>query len=161
MSHEKHSVSIWRKPSWRSLKHLDTDQESVLVQLLRAVQSRRVKRTPARHGPRASHQSQGKIEHANRVINGVCRAGLSFENLLQEKLASDSILIAWLVRHAAWSLTRFQVKDAGRTAFARVFWGSIHEPSLAIWRKSDVQVHGRADRQNLDQRWVHGLVMCQ
>ena len=60
------------------------DQEPV-VQLLRAVQSRRVKRTVVRHGPRASHQSQGKIENANRVINGVCRAmWLSLENLLQE-----------------------------------------------------------------------------
>ena len=46
---------------------------------------------------------------------------LSLENLLQEKLPSDSILIAWLIRHAAWSLTRFQVKNDGRTAFVRVF----------------------------------------
>ena len=77
---------------------LHPDQEPVLVQLLRAVQNRRVKRAPVRHGPRASHQSLGKIENANRVINGVCRAKwLSLEDLLQEKLASDSILIAWLI----------------------------------------------------------------
>ena len=44
---------------------LHSDQEFVLVQLLRAVQSRRFKRTLVRHGPRASHQSQGKIENAN------------------------------------------------------------------------------------------------
>ena len=77
-----------------------------------------------RHGPRASHQSQGKIENAYRVINGVCRAmWLLRENFLQEKLARDSILIAWLIRHAAWSLTRCQVKNDGRTAFfVRVFW---------------------------------------
>ena len=52
---------------------LHLDHEPVLVQLLKAVQSRRVNRTLVRHGPRASHQSQGKIENANRVINGVCR----------------------------------------------------------------------------------------
>ena len=64
---------------------LHSDQEPVLVQLLKAVQSRRVKRTLVRHGPRASHQSQGKIENSNRVINGVCRAmWLSLENLLRE-----------------------------------------------------------------------------
>ena len=101
---------------------LHSDPEPVLVQLLKAVQSRRVKRTLVRHGSRASHQSQGKIEKANRVINGVCRAmWLSLENLLQEKLASDDILVAWLIRHAAWSLTRFQVKNDGRSAFVRVF----------------------------------------
>ena len=27
------------------------------------------------------------------------------------------------------------------------FWKSVHEASVAIRRKSDVQVHGRADRQ--------------
>ena len=101
---------------------LHSDQEPVLVQLLKAVQSKRVKRTLVRHGPRASLQSQGKIENANRVINGVCRAmWLSLENLLQAELPSDSIVIAWLIRHAAWSLTRFQVKNDGRIAFVRVF----------------------------------------
>ena len=64
---------------------LYSDQEPVLVQLLKGVQRRRVKRTLVRHGPRASHQSQGKIENANRVINGVCRAmWLSLEDLLRE-----------------------------------------------------------------------------
>ena len=53
---------------------LHPNQEPVLVQLLRPVQSRRIKRTLVRHGPRASNQSQGKIENANRVINGVRRA---------------------------------------------------------------------------------------
>ena len=128
---------------------LHSDQEPVLVQLLKAVQSRRVKRTLVRHGPRASHQSQGKFENANRVINGVCRAmWLSLKDLLREKLPSDSILIAWLIRHAAWCLTRFQVKNDGRTAFVRVFGESVHEPSVAIRRKSDVQVHIRANRQS-------------
>ena len=101
---------------------LHLDQEPVLVQLLKALQSIRVERTLVRHGPRASHQSQGKIENANRVINGVCRAmWLSLENLVQEKLASDSILVACLICHVAWSLTRFHVKNDGRTAFVRVF----------------------------------------
>ena len=41
---------------------LHSDHEPVLVQLLKTVQSRRVKRTLVRHGPRTSHQSQGKID---------------------------------------------------------------------------------------------------
>ena len=48
----------------------------------------------------------------------------------------------------AWSLTRFQVRNDGRTAFVRVFWESLHEPSVAIRRKSDILVHGRAERQS-------------
>ena len=50
---------------------LHSDQEPVLVQL-KSVQSGRFQRTPVRHGPRTSHQSQGKIENVNQVINGVC-----------------------------------------------------------------------------------------
>ena len=68
-----------------SVVMLHSDEQPVLVQLLKAVQSRRVKRTLVRHGPRASPRRHGKIENANRVINGVCRAmWLSLENLLQE-----------------------------------------------------------------------------
>ena len=54
-----------------SVVTLHSDQEPVLVQLLKAVQSRRVKRALVRHGPRASHQCQGKIENVNRVISGL------------------------------------------------------------------------------------------
>ena len=129
---------------------LHSDQEPVLVQLLKAVQSRRVKRTLVRHGPRASHRSQGKIENANRVVNGVCRAmWLSFEDLLREKLPSDSILIAWLIGHAAWCLTRFQAKNGGRTAFVRVC-GKAYTSQMLPPRERviDVQVHIRANRQS-------------
>ena len=129
---------------------LHSDQELVLVQLLKVVQSRRVKRTLVRHGPRASHQSQGKIENANRVINGVCRAmWLTLENLLQERLPRDSILTAWLIRHAAWSLTRSQVKNDGRNAFVCVFGKALKsQVFLSIRKKSDVQVHRRANKQS-------------
>ena len=125
---------------------LHSDQEPVLVQLLKAVQSRRVKRTLVRHGPRGSHQSQGKIENADRVINGVCRAmWLSLVDLLRVKLPSDSILIAWLIRHAAWCLTRFRVKNDGRTAFVRVFCESVHQQ--AIWIRDGTMESGLARRQ--------------
>ena len=134
---------------------LHSDQELVLVQLLKTVQSRRVKRTLVRHGPRASHQSQVKIENANR--DGVCRAmWLSLENLLREKLRSDSILRAWLIRHAAWSLTRLQVKNDGRTAFVRVFGKAYTSPVLPFGERVMCK-YTFVPTDNLDQRcgiWV-------
>ena len=136
---------------------LHSDQEPVLVQLLKTVQSRRVKRTLVRHGPRASHQSQGKIENANRVINGVCRAmWLSLEDLLREKLPSDSILIAWLIRHAAWCLTRFQVKNDGRTGFVRVF-GKAYTSQMLPFGERVMYKYTSVPTGNLDQRWCHGI----
>ena len=131
---------------------LHSDQEPVFVQLLKAVQSRRVKRTLVRHGPRASHQSKSKIEYANRVINGVCRAmWLSLEDLLQEKLPSDSILLAWLIRHAAWCLTRFQVKNEGRTAFVRVF-GKAYTSQVLPFGERVMYKYTSVPTGNLDQR---------
>ena len=128
---------------------LHSDQEPVLVQLSKAVHSRRGKRTLVRHGPRASHQSQGKIEHANREINGVCRAmWLSLENLLQEKTAKrqhpDS------VADSSRSVGPDEISSVKlrENCICACFWESIHEPSVAIRRKNDVQVHGRANRQS-------------
>ena len=105
-----------------------------------------------RHGPRASHQS------ANRVINGVCRAmWLSLENLLQEKLPGNSILIAWLIRHTAWCLTRFQAKNDGRTAFVRVFGKPYTSQVLPLGERVMYKYTSRLPTGNLDQRWGHGI----
>ena len=46
----------------------------------------------------------------------------------------------------------FRVKNEGRTAFGE----SIHEPSVALWRKGDVQVHRRADKQS-GSEMGHGI----
>ena len=140
---------------------LHSDQEPVLVQLLKAVQSRRIKRTLVRHGPRAGHQSQGKIENANRVINGVCRAMcLLLEDLLRGKLPTDSILIAWLIRHAVWCLTRFQVKNDKRTAFVRVF-GKAYTSQVLPLGERVMYKYIFVPMGNLDQRWSHGIWVGQ
>ena len=105
---------------------------------------------------RASHQSQGKIEHANRVINGVCvRCGYHLR-IVCEKNPSDSILIAWLIRHASWCLTRFQVKNNGRTAFVRVFGKMFSSQVLPIGERV-MYKYTSAPTGNLDQRWCNGI----
>ena len=106
---------------------LHSDQEPVLVQLLKAVQSRRVERTLVRHGPRASHRSQGKIENANRVINGVCHAmWLSLENLLR-------------VIDSTRSMVPDEISGEKRreNCVCACFWESVHEPSVAIRRERE------------------------
>ena len=53
-------------PFVEALRHsvvmLHSDQEPVLVQLLKAVQSRRVKRTLVRHGPRAAIRVKARLK---------------------------------------------------------------------------------------------------
>ena len=118
---------------------LHSNQEPVLVQLLKAVHSRRVKRTLVRHGPRASHQSQSKIENANGVVNSVCRAmWLSLENLLHSTADSSRSV----------EPDEVSIKKRRENCVCACFWESVHEPSVAIGRKTDVQVHIRANKQS-------------
>eukprot|EP00969_Alexandrium_andersonii_P360456 15455381-Alexandrium_andersonii.AAC.1 len=43
------------------------------------------------------------------------------EESYDKALPTTHILLAWCVRHAAWLLSRFQIKSDGRTPFARVY----------------------------------------
>ena len=128
---------------------LHSDQELVLVQLLKTVQNRRFERTSIRHGPRTSHQRKSKIENVNQVTT-------TLENLLREKLSNDSILLVWPIRYGAWSLTKFQVKNDRRTALLRVSGEGLHE-SVAIRRKKKMYEHTALPTGNLNQRWGHGI----
>ena len=135
---------------------LHSDQELVLVQLLKTVQRRRFERTSVRHGPKTSHQSQSKNENVNQVINGVCWSmWLPLENLLREKLSKDSILLAWLIRHAAWSLTKFQVKNDRRTTLLRVsekaYMSQLPFGERVMYEQTAVPTG------NLNQIWSHGI----
>ena len=80
---------------------------------------------------------------------------LSLENLLQQKLRSDSILVAWLIRHAAWSLTRFQVKNDARTAFVRVF-GKAYTSQVLPFGERVMYKYTAVPTGILDQRCGHG-----
>ena len=100
---------------------------------------------------------RARLKNANRVIKGVCRAMcLSLENLLHEKLASDSILITWLTRHAAWSLTRSRVKNDGRPAFVRVFGKAYTSPKCCHLERVTYKYRA-VPTGDLDWRWGHGV----
>ena len=106
---------------------LHLDQDLVLVQLLKTVQNRRPIETSVRHGSRTCLQSHSKIENV-------------------EKLSNDSILFAWLIRHAVWSLTKFQVKNDMRSAFLRVS-GKAYTSQLPFGEKVMYE-HSGANRQS-------------
>ena len=125
-----------------------SDQEPVLVQLLKTVQNRRPIQTSMRHGPRTSHRNQSKIENVNQVST-------TLDHLLQEKLSNDSTLLAWPIRHAAWSLTKFQMRNDGRTALLRDS-GKAYTSQLPFGER--VMYERTAVRTgNLNQRWGHGI----
>ena len=118
--------------------------------------AQRTKRTWCDRDQEAVTKCQGEIENVNRAINGVCRAmWLSLEDLLRENLTSDSTLVAWLIRDAAWSLTRYQVKNEGRTAFVRVL-GPVYTGQVLLFGERVLYKYTAVPAGNLDQKWGHG-----
>ena len=127
---------------------LHSDQEPVLEQLLKTVQSKRPIQTSVRHGPRISHQRQSKIESVNQVST-------TLENLLREKPSNDNIPLAWPNRHAAWSFTKFPLKNDGRTALLRAS-GKAYTSQLPFGERV-MNEHTVVPTDNLNQRWSHGI----
>ena len=61
-------------------------------------------------------------------------------------------MAAWLIRHVAWSLTRYQVKNDGRTAFVRVF-GKAFSGQVLPFGERVMYKYTAVPTGNLDQRW--------
>ena len=109
---------------------LHSDQEPVLVRLLKAVQSRRVKRTLVRHGPRAT-----KVKARLKTLS--CDVAVTRESLAREaaeRQHPDS------VAGSSRSVVPDEISSEKRreNCVCAQFWESVHEPSVAIRRKSDV-----------------------
>ena len=123
---------------------LHSDQELVSVQLLKTVQNGRSIETSVRHGPRISHQSPSNVENVNQVTT-------THENLLREKPSNDSIPLAWPIRHTAWSLTKFPVKNDRRIALLRVLWKAYTSQVLPFGERVMYE-HTAVPSGNLNQR---------
>ena len=122
---------------------LKTDGEPAIVALQQAVAEARSARTIPRNPPAYSPQSNGAAEKAVQDVAGqLRRLTLALEARLCQKVPAKLPVMAWLVRHAAFVLTHFQVGHDGLTPYRRLMgrpWsGSVAEFGerfSANWRK--------------------------
>ena len=70
-------------------------------------------------------------------------------------MSNDSILFAWPIRHVAWRLTKFHVKNDGRTALLRVS-GKANTSQLPFGDRVMYE-HTAVLTGNLNERWSHGI----
>ena len=71
--------------------------------------------------PKYSQQSNGMVENAGRRIESLTRtyvAGLL--DRLGYKVGSKSLILPWLVRHAAYVLTNYIIRENGRSVWGRL-----------------------------------------
>ena len=100
---------------------LKTDGEPAMIALQTAVADARASRTVPRNPPAYNPQSNGSAEKAVQDVAGqMRRLTLALEARLQQRISAKLQVMIWLVRHAAWVLTHFQVGHDGFTAWRRL-----------------------------------------
>ena len=101
---------------------LMADGEPAMTALQQAIaKARPGNRTLLKNSPPYNPQSNGGAEKAAQdVIDIARRLVLALEARLRQKLDLASPIVKWLIRHAAFILTRYQVGHDGHTAWRRL-----------------------------------------
>ena len=98
----------------------DQEQSTKRIAELLQERRRRPRRTVVEYSPKRSHQSNGVVENAHYHFEWLLRTMRS--DLIENtgvNVNVKSLLAPWLVRHCAWSLTRFANGADGLTVFRR------------------------------------------
>ena len=138
---------------------LKSDNEPAIQALVDGVRIKRGERTMVEKSPQYSHQSNGAAENAVRRIESLTR---TYVCVLQEKIGykvdSKSIILPWLVRHAAYVLNRYIKRDGGRSAWARLRGKECDCPLVQIGETVDFKIV-RGEMAKLEPRWAVGTFL--
>ncbi len=102
-----------------------SDNEPAIVALLkdlvRSLNVSAVDRVAVAHPPPYDSKSSGGIENAVKLVQGLLRTlKLCLQSRIAKRVPLMHPVVAWLVRHVAWSLTVRSRGDDGRTAYERL-----------------------------------------
>ena len=96
---------------------LKTDQENSVLAVVAEVKKRRTQPTSVEMSPKGSHQSNGPAEQEVGRVEGLVRTIMvALQARYKVKVTAKSLVLPWIVRHAAFLLTRFVVGEDGRSA---------------------------------------------
>ena len=88
--------------------------------------------------PRYSPGSLGHCESAIKEVEKQIRATLfqmyADYNCNRDKFPAKLPIFPWLVRHAAWTLTRYAIKADGQTSFLKLMSKDYHDEIAEIFR---------------------------
>ena len=109
---------------------LQSDQKDVLMALLKATAVSLGSNISVRQASAYSSQSQGSVERFHRTLMGQVRTlKTQLQNNYHVHLTSQHPIMPWLVRHAAYLLTRYAThSDGNRSYFRR--WQREHKAPL-------------------------------
>ena len=100
---------------------LKSDNEPAMLAMQRAIATARSETTLPRNSLECDPQSNGGAEKAAQDITDMTRRLLmGFEARLKTKVDLRLPIVFWIVRHAAFVLTRFRIGKDGHTAWRRL-----------------------------------------
>ena len=107
-----------------------TDQEPAIVQLQQEVAKQRKEAGTALENSRVGDSdSNGKIERAIREVKGLIRTfRCDIEGKTGKTVKLSDPIVPWIVRHAAYVITRCRVGSDGKTALQRIKGRKVNVP---------------------------------
>ena len=118
---------------WARMK-VQSDAEQSIEHLLKAVKSICTADLIMQRAPVKSHQSQGHVERAVRMVENQYRA-LLFDVQGRTRVEFDPISAAsaWILRHSVWLLNRYPPHQGGATSFERLTGSPYRSPILPLF----------------------------
>ena len=119
---------------------LRADQESALEAVRKAVMAMRVGKSVPESPPVGESAANGRIEEAGKRMREFVRTMTDqLEFQIKEKLKSDAPITQWMIRWAGMLMTRYVVKEDGKTAYEKIKGRKCRDPVVPfgehVWYK--------------------------
>ena len=137
---------------------IKNDQEPALMDLVKEVRRLRKGGTQLEKSKKYDSQSNGAAERAVQTVEGITRTlKLVLEKRLGCQIPCAHPVMAWLVKHGAECLNRYQVGKDGRTAYERLkgkkYKGDVCEFGQVVMHKFPGKQQGGV----MQTRWGEGV----
>ena len=128
---------------------LKSDQEPAMISLKQAVAVKRKAETPLIEFSVRESKSNGRIERAIRKWQSQFRTiRHHVESRLGEKLENDSPIIEWMVVWVADAISKYSVKDNGRTTYEMITQHSVKHKVVGFAEKVDYMMKISSGKRN-------------
>ena len=111
-----------------------------------------------RQSPAYSSESQGVVERYHQTLQGQIRTFcVQLKERVNLDIDSSSALLPWIVKHSAWTLSRFLVHSSDKlTSYARR-WGQSYGSPICSFGESVYFKVSASRHAKLKSSWSHGV----
>ena len=135
---------------------LQGDGEPAMQAVLRKIKSLCNCSVIVRSTPRYSSKSNGKVENANKILEGFFRTMKSFiEAQYDVKIGLESFMLPWMIRHAAWIATVFHKRADGHSSYFRIRGHEYYNSVVPFGESAMMRIPGHKNK--FESCWLTGI----